>query len=246
MAILAFNLEVARTGEVTSDPAIGRIRLQWWRDALEEIYGGVAVRRHPVCAALSSAISARALPRAPFDQLINAREHDLTDQGFVTLDALLAYLDGTSAPVVRLLLAALSDDYDTAVPLALHGGRAWGLVGLMRALPWLIARRRLPLPLDDLKRAELTPNMVIDHGRFAVLAPVLARLGERASKEIAAARAMAPRTTGSMRVAARLVTLAAFYHRQLACDGWRTPERASGDDPRSMRALVWAMLNRTY
>lgn len=247
MAVLAFNLEVARTRELTSEPAIGRIRLQWWRDAVAEIYGGAAVRRHPVCAALSSAISAHALPRAPFDQLIDAREHDLNDERFATLEALVAYLDGTSVPVVRLLLAVLGGgDDETADQLALHAGRAWGLVGLMRALPWSIARRRLPLPVDELSRAELTPNMVIDHGRLAVLAPVLVRLGERTNTEIAAARTLAPRTTGPVRVAARLVTLAAFYRRQLARDGWRMPEQAAGDDPRAMRALVWAMLRRTY
>ena len=36
-ALLAFNYEVAKTREVVSDPTLGFMRLQWWREALEKI-----------------------------------------------------------------------------------------------------------------------------------------------------------------------------------------------------------------
>jgi NADH dehydrogenase [ubiquinone] 1 alpha subcomplex assembly factor 6 len=36
-ALYAFNLEVARAREAVREPMMGLIRLQWWRDALEEI-----------------------------------------------------------------------------------------------------------------------------------------------------------------------------------------------------------------
>ncbi|MEJ2028057.1 MAG: squalene/phytoene synthase family protein, partial [Limibacillus sp.] len=45
LAIYAFNLEIARTAESVSEPMIGQIRLQWWRDSIEGLYGG-APRRH--------------------------------------------------------------------------------------------------------------------------------------------------------------------------------------------------------
>ena len=38
--LYAFNVEVARAPWVTSEPMIGEMRLQWWRDALEEIARG--------------------------------------------------------------------------------------------------------------------------------------------------------------------------------------------------------------
>ena len=49
--IYAFNVEVARAPWVTQEPMIAEMRLQWWRDALEEIAEGRAVRRHRVAAA---------------------------------------------------------------------------------------------------------------------------------------------------------------------------------------------------
>jgi NADH dehydrogenase [ubiquinone] 1 alpha subcomplex assembly factor 6 len=37
LALYAFNHEVAKTREVVSEPMLGRIRLQWWRDSLDQI-----------------------------------------------------------------------------------------------------------------------------------------------------------------------------------------------------------------
>src|SRR3546814_16622414 len=39
-AIYAFNLEIAKTREVISEPMLGQIRLQWWRDSITQIYLG--------------------------------------------------------------------------------------------------------------------------------------------------------------------------------------------------------------
>src|SRR5438552_16844209 len=53
-ALYAFNVEVAKTREVVREPILGSIRLQWWRDALAEIYGGGPVRRHEVVEPLAA------------------------------------------------------------------------------------------------------------------------------------------------------------------------------------------------
>ena len=42
--VYAFNVEVSRAPWVTQEPMIAEMRLQWWRDALEEIASGAAVR----------------------------------------------------------------------------------------------------------------------------------------------------------------------------------------------------------
>src|SRR3546814_19441352 len=55
-ALYAFNHEVAKTAEVVSEPMIGRIRLQWWRECLDGIYDGAA-RQHEVVQPLAEPIS---------------------------------------------------------------------------------------------------------------------------------------------------------------------------------------------
>ena len=51
IALYAFNTEVARVGEIVSEPIIGQMRLQWWRDAIAEAASGRAAqapgRRRP-------------------------------------------------------------------------------------------------------------------------------------------------------------------------------------------------------
>ncbi|NHK27475.1 squalene/phytoene synthase family protein [Parvularcula flava] len=57
MALYAFAAEIHRIPATVSEPPLGAIRQQWWREALEEIFSGGAVRVHPVAEALSVVLS---------------------------------------------------------------------------------------------------------------------------------------------------------------------------------------------
>ena len=54
--LYAFNVEVSRAPYVTAEPMIAEMRLQWWRDALEEIANG-APRRHEVVTPLAEILT---------------------------------------------------------------------------------------------------------------------------------------------------------------------------------------------
>ena len=112
LALYAFNHEVAKTREVVSEPMLGRIRLQWWRDSLDQIYAGAPARRHEVVGPLAAAIERRALTRGHFDALIDARERDLEDAPPESLATLEAYAESSSAPLVLLALEALGERSD--------------------------------------------------------------------------------------------------------------------------------------
>ncbi len=55
-ALYAFNVEIARTRESVSEPMLGMVRLQWWRDAIAAIYGGTPPR-HEVLGASAAAVA---------------------------------------------------------------------------------------------------------------------------------------------------------------------------------------------
>ena len=63
VALYAFDHELARARRVASMPLMGEIRLTWWREALDEVFEGRAVRRHPTAQALAAAVTRRRLPR---------------------------------------------------------------------------------------------------------------------------------------------------------------------------------------
>src|SRR4051794_33905271 len=71
LALYAFNVEVARIRESVREPMMGQIRLQWWREIIENAPRG-DLRNHPVALALASAIRGRSLPLEPFERLLVA------------------------------------------------------------------------------------------------------------------------------------------------------------------------------
>ncbi len=155
-ALYAFNLEVARTREQVSEPMIGEIRLQWWRDAVEAIYQGTPPE-HEVVQALALAVRETGLERSLLDRLINARGFDLYDDPMTSMDALMTYVEESSS---CLMLAALSvlgmDASDASSDAAKKSGQAWGLVGLLRALPLHLQRQQKFLPEDILTTHGIT------------------------------------------------------------------------------------------
>ncbi len=186
-ALLAFNAEVARTREVVSEPILGHIRLQWWRDALEGIYVG-KVLRHQVVQPLAQAIARFDLPRAPFQALLEARAFDLQDEPPIDLAALERYAEATSAGLTRLALQCLGAMQPRALQAGQHVGIAWGLTGLVRAVPFHAAQRRLLLPLDRLQAAGLTPDDVFERRKPKALAVVVAGIASEARRHLRQAR----------------------------------------------------------
>jgi len=150
-ALYAFNQEVSKTAGVVSEPMLGQIRLQWWREAIEECYAGTP-RRHAVVTALAAAINEVGPSRALFDALIEGREADLEFQPPQSLNDLERYADATSGGLTEIALemttgggSGLSGEARQA---ARHVGTAWAMIGLMRALPFHMRNRRGMLPRD--------------------------------------------------------------------------------------------------
>src|SRR4051794_36796449 len=56
-ALYAFNYEVARVRETVTQPMLGQIRLQWWREVVEAAYVGASARRHEVVQPLVATIA---------------------------------------------------------------------------------------------------------------------------------------------------------------------------------------------
>jgi phytoene synthase len=162
-ALYAFNLEIARVRETVTEPLIGRMRLQWWRDALDSIHRG-AGPNHPVARALAETIAACPVSRGHFETLIDCREADMRDEPFETLNELIAYAEGTSVPLVRLSLEALGVSDEPSHAAARGVGKAWALSGLMRAIPFHRAGGRSYLPKDVCRDLGFTAG-ALSHAR---------------------------------------------------------------------------------
>jgi phytoene synthase len=149
-ALYAFNAELARIAEQVTEPELGEIRLQWWRDALEHAAAGISTG-HPVVDALGQIMLERGVSREDLSRLIDARQFDVSVKlmpDSATLDTYLA----ETAGVLFQLGAEIAGAGRKAEHAAKAAGLAYGLTGLMRALPVHAARGRIDVPADMLLR----------------------------------------------------------------------------------------------
>jgi phytoene synthase len=155
-ALYAFNHELARIGDTVREPMMGEIRLEWWREAVLEARDGHP-RAHDVARGLAE-LFARVGPRiGPFEAMIDARQFDLGAELFPDMNALATYADATSGSLMRLASAVLLDG-EKIGEIAHDAGVAYGLTGILRAIPFKASRRRLYLPLDMLAAEDIGPD----------------------------------------------------------------------------------------
>ncbi len=187
-ALYAFNYEIAKMGETVSEALAGQIRLQWWRDAIEELRAR-KTSEHPVVLALEEALRAYDLPQALFDQMIDAREWDLDEMPFQDMTSLEDYADATSGNVMRLA-ARILDAGERLDAAAREAGIAYAIAGLLRAMPYRAAKRRLVLPVATLRAAGVSPDDVFAGKASGALTAVFAEMAEAARLHLGAAREM--------------------------------------------------------
>jgi len=132
IALYAYDHELARAPKVTSNALMGEIRLTWWREALDEIFEGRPVRRHPTAEALAAAVGRRGLPRPPLEAMIDARYRELDAAPMSEAEA-LDWARDTGGLAAQLAAQVLDPRTDSKMAIA--GGSAWALGKRLDASP---------------------------------------------------------------------------------------------------------------
>jgi phytoene synthase len=191
-ALYAFNHEVARIAETVREPMLGAIRLEWWRETVEQAAKG-APRNHDVARGLAALFAAHKLEPAVLEGIIAARAFDASAEQFADFAALEDYLDATGGALMRAGCIILGGDPAIARPAAL----AYGLAGLLRSLPFHNNRHKLYLPLDLLSALHLTPDEVFITKGDPRIAAAVRQTALRARDHFLAAR-RGPRPRAAM------------------------------------------------
>lgn len=189
MALLAWNMEIAKVGEITSEEMIGLIRYQWWRDALDEIYSGKSPRQHAVVIELAEAINTHDLPQALFLEIIAAREADMDRAPFATLEALDTYALQTGGTLQKLWLHVLGVDDAESMEAAEHIGAAWALIGSLRACHHAAHLGKVRLPADELTAAGINADVILQEGFTPPVSDAVQAVAELAEEHLRDARA---------------------------------------------------------
>jgi phytoene synthase len=196
------------------------IRLQWWREAVQEAAEGRPARRHEVAGPLHAAIAAGALDPRDLLALADAREAEAEEEGFASRGAFEAWLRGTSGGVA-VAAGRLLGAEGASLPLLQELGALYGLAGVLRSVPLHAAQGRCLLPADALEAAGLNAESVLREP--AAAAPVARALAGEALERLAAARRAARGVLPRGLLAAALPAVLAARDLRRAGDTARPP-----------------------
>ncbi|HTO32623.1 MAG TPA: phytoene/squalene synthase family protein [Pararhizobium sp.] len=139
-ALYAFHAEIARIRDLVREPLPGEIRLQWWRDVLEDV-SGAGGEGHPLAEALLVCIKAHKLPVSVLQNMIDARVFDLYDDPMESRSSLEGFAGETASALIQLASLILDPTgAQQSASAAGHAGVAQTIAGLLLLLP--LHRRR--------------------------------------------------------------------------------------------------------
>jgi phytoene synthase len=185
-ALYALNHELGHIADAVREPMMAEIRLQWWRDALEEARAGKP-RGHDVLQGMATVFAHAEIPSELLDAMIDARTFDASGETFADLAALESYADATSGNLMCIAARILGDD-GSADAFAREAGISYALCGILRALPFHAGRRKLFLPLSLLADEGLTAEDVFAGQETGKIKRIIGVIGARATEHLAAAR----------------------------------------------------------
>jgi phytoene synthase len=197
MTLIAFDAEIARIADRVSEPMLGEIRLQWWRDQLQPLLSsnpGMGRTGHTIADAMLELVSRRGLPGGLVHGLVDARSFDVAREPMADMRGLVTYLGKTEGALcglsARILGAPEGDALEAAADAA---GRALGLTRVLRYLPRDLSHGIRLLPADLLARhglsaADLPRGSAGEAGGSDTLRPVIRSLAADAVQACEQAR----------------------------------------------------------
>lgn len=182
-ALRALNLELVRLPETVSNPTLGQMRMQFWRESIDKTFAG-APPREPICLLLAKALEdleARAGGASKkslkfwVSRVLRTRERHMSNRPFPSLAALEEHAENTYSTLMYATLAAMPMRSVHVDHLASHIGKACGIAALLRGIPVLAAppadaagrQPALLLPLDAMAEAGVSEEAVFREGPHA-------------------------------------------------------------------------------
>ncbi|MDX1738165.1 MAG: squalene/phytoene synthase family protein [Alphaproteobacteria bacterium] len=213
--IYALNHELSKVSSAVSEATLGHIRLQWWREAIEECFQDNP-RRHEITRPLAELMQRRNLSKSLFDQMLDAREDDLLDDPIQRLDHLMVYADKTGGNILRLALQATGISDENTLAAAGRVGTAWALVGLMRALPFHLREKKQWLPEELVSRHKIDGRAMRDLAQSDELNFAVREICDIAENLISEARELRVSNDKNAVPLLQLAGLAKSYCKQLS------------------------------
>lgn len=160
-AVYAFCREVDDVVDECSEPALARVKLQWWREDVSLAFSGQA--QHPVNRALSVYKDQFKLPLDYFLEIIDGMAMDLEGRRYATFAELSLYCYRVASVVGLLAAEIFGYTQERTLQYARDLGMAFQLTNILRDVREDAARGRIYLPQDELRRFAVSEQDILQH-----------------------------------------------------------------------------------
>lgn len=150
-AVHAFHAEITEIPDEVSDPGVGEVKLQWWRDEMQRLFDGTP--RHPVSQALAPAVERYGLPADAFTGMLDGTGMDLAYGGYPSFRELTVYCHRTGGGLAQLLAAVAATGSDASARFAHDLGMAQTLRRRLLTVRRDAHAGRVYIPEDELDKA---------------------------------------------------------------------------------------------
>ncbi|CAH0725958.1 unnamed protein product, partial [Brenthis ino] len=194
LVLRAFNVEIARVQDQTTDPQTAAMRLQFWQDAVNTIYkpnkSSRNVPAHPVIIELNKVCTSYKLPKRFLERLILSRHSLLKTKYFKTIEDVETYTENTVSTVYYLLLSIAGVTNVHADHAASHLGKAQGIANILRSVHILNYHKTICLPMDVLMKHKVSQESVLRGNDNENMKNVVFDVASRAKSHLEKARSI--------------------------------------------------------
>jgi phytoene synthase len=190
IALEACFREIADVIDECQDAAVARIKLAWWREELERAFSDTP--RHPVSQALRPAIAAHNLDFQTFSAFIDGINMQLQYDRYQTSDDLRHHCQRVGSPAALLSARIFGYEDGATVDYARELGVAHELARIVRDIGRDAQRNRIYLPIEDLRRFDVQPSVLLNAGEAAGFQSLIMHQIERAEEQYRNAIARLP------------------------------------------------------
>ncbi|MFQ6023052.1 MAG: presqualene diphosphate synthase HpnD [Acidiferrobacterales bacterium] len=155
-AVTSLHAYCREVGEVTDEchePAVARIKLEWWRQEIDNTFRGKPT--HPICKALVSTVHTYGMPKDHFLEFIDGVEMDLNQGRYNTFGELTSYCQRVGAVMGLLSTPILEYTDPTTLQCARELGIALQLTEILLDVRKHARRNHVYIPIEDLTRFDV-------------------------------------------------------------------------------------------
>lgn len=191
LAIRSFNIEVA---SIKSNPSreLSEMKMDWWKQSIKRMFEGEIIN-HPTLLVLREVTLRKKLSKTWFTKYLDAREKDLRVVQPSHLGDVEAYAEATQSSLLYMLLEAQGIRNIDADHVASHLGKAYGLVTILRAIPYQAKVQQTYIPKDLLIQQNVSTEQLLRGDMTSESRNVIYEVANLANQHIEFARELQPK-----------------------------------------------------